>query len=222
MRVGIHQPNFMPWFGYFNKIYNTEKFVFLDNVECSKNSYFNRNRFKSGSDVFWLTIPISKKSYSKNLKDVSSINTSWVKKHIKYFKNSHSKTCEKTFLESIICTYENFLEKEKVSLTDFNIEIINNTLSFLDIDVQLLRASELNIDNHFKKQDLVLEILKRENASCYISGIGAKSYQKEEDFISAGIDVKYNVIDPTIESESIIDLILREGRCKTLEKMILL
>lgn len=221
MRVSIHQPNFMPWIGYFNKLYNSDMFIFLDNVECSKNSFFNRNRFKSGDNTFWLTVPISKKSYSQNLKDVNTIDTAWVKKHVKYFKNTHSKTCEPDFLESIISIYNDAKNSDTVSLTDFNISLINNIVSFLDIKTKLLKASDMKLNKKLRKQKLVLEILNSTNATSYISGVGAKDYQHDEDFNNANIELKYNYMPEIISKESIVDIILREGKWKTKEKMTL-
>ena len=43
MIVGIHQPNFIPWIGYFYKIYRSDIFVLLNDVQFVKNSYADRN-----------------------------------------------------------------------------------------------------------------------------------------------------------------------------------
>ena len=78
MKVAIHQPNFFPWAGFFSKIKNSDIFVLLDDTKCSKNSYFNRNRFSvNGKETCWLTVPIPKRSYSLNIKDVNA-NISYV------------------------------------------------------------------------------------------------------------------------------------------------
>ena len=221
MRVGIHQPNFMPWFGYFNKIYNSDTFILLDSVKCSKNSFFNRNKFKSGKSNFWLTIPLPKSSYSKTINSVTSSDSAWIQKHIKYFKNSHSKTTEKKFLDSIIEIYQSRAGEENINISNFNIDLISLVVSFLDIEVNILRSSDLEISNTLKKQDLVIDILKKTSATVYISGTGAKKFQESKDFDNIGIDLKYNNIPETIDRESIIDYILREGKWTTLKKMTL-
>jgi hypothetical protein len=58
MIVSIHQPNFVPWLGYFYKIYKSDVFVILDNVQFTKNGFTNRNRIKSPQGELWLTVPV--------------------------------------------------------------------------------------------------------------------------------------------------------------------
>ncbi len=65
--VGIHQPNYLPWVGYFSKIRQADTFIFLDDCEFSKNGYFNRVELKGPNGKFWLTAPIhSKKNPTEN------------------------------------------------------------------------------------------------------------------------------------------------------------
>ena len=58
MIVAIHQPNFLPWLGFFYKISKSDAFVLLDDVQYSKNSFINRNRIKSPNGEQWLTMPV--------------------------------------------------------------------------------------------------------------------------------------------------------------------
>ena len=110
MKIGIHQPNFMPWVGFFKKIENSDTFIILDKVKGSKNSFFNRNIFTSnnGKSTFWLSIPISKKEYKKNISEIESIDNRWIEKHLKYLKIEHGKTTEKDFLGEIESIYLEF------------------------------------------------------------------------------------------------------------------
>ena len=80
----------MPWLGFFDKIRSSDTFVILDTVKCSKNSFFNRNKFstdKSLKKVFWLSVPLNKESYSGEIKDATSSEKIFLNKHVKYFKN---------------------------------------------------------------------------------------------------------------------------------------
>ena len=73
MKIAIHQPNFMPWLGYFKKIKDADIFVILDEVKGSKNSFLNRNVFSSNNckNTFWLGIPVSKKAYKNKIKNIN-------------------------------------------------------------------------------------------------------------------------------------------------------
>ena len=86
----------MPWFGYFKKIQSSDKFVFLDDVKCSKNSYLNRNLFstsKSLDKTFWLSCPMTKDNYKKKIQN-AIVRPDFIKKHKKHFLLRHGKTKE--------------------------------------------------------------------------------------------------------------------------------
>ena len=59
MIAAIHQPQYMPWLGYMNKIANADVFVFLDTVQFKKNEWQNRNRIKGPKGWQWITVPVS-------------------------------------------------------------------------------------------------------------------------------------------------------------------
>ena len=80
--VAIHQPNYIPWAGYFFKIAHVDTFIFLDDVEYSKNSYINRNQIKTPNGNLWLTVPVHSESESK-INEVKISGNIWVKKHLK-------------------------------------------------------------------------------------------------------------------------------------------
>tara|TARA_Y100000034_G_C6906353_1_gene420746 strand:+ start:4888 stop:5574 length:687 start_codon:yes stop_codon:yes gene_type:complete len=223
MKVSIHQPNFMPWCGFFNKISESDVFVILDDVKCSKNSFFNRNKFSSGDNSFWLTIPLSKASYSKNIVDVCASDTRWIDKHIRYFELEHGKTSENKIIETIIERYNDFKLSDIKNICDFNIFLIQDFIEFLNIGVKVIRSSNMNIDKDVKKSDRVIEIVKKAGGTSYISGEGAKSYQDEKDFFDNEIELRYttfNAHDKMIVNGDIvsaIDYVLREGRCQMMK-----
>ncbi|MGL6327783.1 WbqC family protein [Aeromonas rivipollensis] len=61
MIVSIHQPAYLPWLGYVDRIKKSDLFIFLDSVQLEKNSFTNRNLIKGANGSHWLTIPINKK-----------------------------------------------------------------------------------------------------------------------------------------------------------------
>jgi len=61
MKVAIHQPNYLPYLGYFDKIRQADIFVFLDDAQFSKGSYTNRNRIKTSNGIKWITVPLLKR-----------------------------------------------------------------------------------------------------------------------------------------------------------------
>lgn len=234
MKVAIHQPNFMPWAGYFKKIADCDVFVFLDDVKCSKNSFFNRNRFSVGKKLdsfFWLNCPVSKKNYKINICDVF-VDKSFIKKHKKYFEMRHSRTSETELLAAILSAYDFAWENtpDQLQLSEFNITMCKTICDYLEISkkTKMIRSSDIKLFNRasLNKQSLIIEIVKAVNGKTYISGSGAKSYQSYEDFKAAGIELIYQSVQQekllkiAEENISFVDIVLIEGICKA-KKMIL-
>lgn len=217
MVVAIHQPHYIPWLGYFYKIAKSDVFVFLDNVQYSKNSYINRNKIKSPQGVVWLTVPVKTKNrFGQPINAVEIDNrTNWAKKHLKalilYYKRAK-------FFEK----YEPFLEKiytqKWEKLIDINITLITYICEQLRINTKFEFASNLQVGG--KKMDLVINICKALGADTYLSGLGGKKYQDEEAFKKAGITLIYSqFVHPVypqlwgnfIPNLSILDLLFNCG-----------
>lgn len=221
MKVAIHQPNFLPWLGYFSKISQADVFVFLDTVKCSKNSVFNRNKFssKKGEDWFWLTVPLTKESYHQDLKDVV-VDSNFLQKHRKFFEYDHLKNSKETdLIKSIISFYNDHKKDRQIRLCEFNISLIRLIADCLGLKTKIVLASDLEKYEDLKKQDLIIDIVKKLGGTVYISGTGAQSYQDEKSFIEQGIELRYDRFNSheslmvNNENMSIVDNFLREDAC---------
>ena len=71
MIVSIHQPNFLPWLGFFHKMAQCDKFIILDNVQFARRMFFHRTKIKtSQKKALWLTIPVHDKYRETNINEV--------------------------------------------------------------------------------------------------------------------------------------------------------
>ena len=90
MIISIHQPNYIPWIGYFSKIKSSNHFVFLDDAQYSKNNYINRVKVLSPSGFGkWITIPVSYQ-YTDLIREVVAVD-GWTKAHLDILRNYYSK-----------------------------------------------------------------------------------------------------------------------------------
>jgi len=215
--ISIHQPNYLPWLGFFHKVKNSNVFVILDAVQFDKESYTHRTRIKTPQDWMWLTIPVGGASHNEKINEIQlPQEESWKKKHIMSLEMNYKKApFYETYLELI-----EMYSTQKMNLVDFNIDLIRYLLDCLDIHPDIYRQSELNIDPELKKTDLLVSIVKALGGTVYLSGTGAKNYMELNKFAKAGIEVRYqNFKHPVypqrfkefIPNLSVVDLLFNVG-----------
>ena len=191
MRISIHQPQFIPWLPYFNKIESCDLFVFLDNVNFQKNGLHNRNQIKSSQGKLWLTVPV-RQGLNQKIKNVRINNQNkWRNKHFLSIENNYFKS---SFYSDYRQEIKDFYEKEWNSLCEINITITKLMMKWLDIKTKTIRSSNLDVEG--KGSDLIFNICKSLDCSSYISGIGGKNYLEVEKFESNGINIKFT--DPNL------------------------
>lgn len=215
MIVAIHQPNYIPWAGFFHKMANSDVFVLLDNVKHSKSSVTNRNIIKSNDNELLLSIPLQNKE--SIIKDLILMEPS---KNLR----KHWNAIETNYKEAIYWNYFSDVLKDIYSnewkrLADMNIAIIRAIKKVLNIPAEILIASELG-DMNGKGSERNLNICKVLKANTYLSGLGAKNYNDHEAFSNEQIEIIYNNFQHPIYPQlgkkfipklSIIDLIFNCG-----------
>ena len=191
-KVAIHQPNYSPWIGFFQKMALADIFVILDNVQFSKDSYTQRTKIRTKEGWIWLTIPIEKKYYFKRIKEVYlPQNDKWIKKHKLSILSNYSKApfFDIDFIERY---YTNSFKK----LREFNEFGILYLKDEFGIKTEIVRASELDVDDNLKSTDLLVDLVKKVGGDYYISGLGGKRYMEESKFKEEGITLEYFEFEP--------------------------
>ena len=215
--VAIHQPEYLPWLGFFKKMMNVELFVFLDDVQFRKKGWQNRNRIRINDGTTLLSIPVHTHSYPKINEVTIDNEKNWSMRHKKSILYNYARAPYfgeiKDFIESIF-------EKKFQYLVDLNTEIIKFIMNELEIKSKIVFSSELEISK--KGSDRVLDICKAVDADHYITGtFWAESNLRVEEFKKSNIDVEFQKFQhPTykqihgefIPEMSIIDLLFNEGR----------
>lgn len=185
MIVGIHQPHYLPWLPYCDKVDQCDLFVYLDTVQFQKNGLQNRNQVKSASGPAWLTVPVHA-SLTTSIADTEIADQRWGIKHIRTIEMNYARA---PWIDLFRGGLKPVLEQEWHSLPDLNIAIMEWLCASLQIKTQCVRASQLNVAG--KAQELVINICKAVGADVYLSGKGASSYQDEKIFRDNGIELCY-------------------------------
>ena len=186
MRVSIHQPQYLPWFPYIQKIMSSDLFIFLDTVDFQKNGLQNRNRILTSNGPSWLTAPVIHRLGQKINDTKTNDASGWKKKHIKTLTMNYSKL---EYFNSIHSSLFEIYVHAGDSLADLNIMLTKRLLDLMHVNTPTLRSSDLTSAG--SSTQLLLNLCTEVGATTYISGIGGKNYLDLELFASAGMDVEF-------------------------------
>ena len=186
MIVGIHQPNFFPWLGFFNRILSCERFIFLDHVQIpTGKSWVSRNKLLiSGADR-WLTLPTKKRSRMGQRIDEVEINyeSNFTKKHLRTIESNYGKT---QYFKEVFPIIQRIYTADHKLLVDFNLSFIHWVLDSWQCPTKCYRSSQLIAINpslmHLTGNELILEICATVDAKKYISGSGCLDFIKPNSF----------------------------------------
>jgi len=218
LTVGIHQPNFMPWAGYFNKIHKSDVFVIIDDVQFVKQSICNRVKIKNTEgEATWLTVPVRFENGSASTFNQTKIaDPGWYQKPLNLLRNSYQKA---PYFETYFGDIEAMFKRPYESLAQFNILLIKYFCEQFEISTPIHIQSEIKIP-FGKKNFLNLGITQHFEGAIYLSGNGARKYNDHDLFRAHGIEIVYNDFKPSwyqqlhgefVEGLSVIDLLFNEG-----------
>ena len=218
--VGIMQPTFLPWLGYFALMKQVDYFVLLDDVQLSKQSWQVRNRIKTNLDTtMWLTLPTKKHPLNTPINKVEISNDRrLVNKILSSIKHNYSK-CQ--FFDQAYDLINKNISKNKLS--EITSEIIIDAKSCIGITTPVYKSSDLKIGNNNREKRLI-DIINFFYCKNYISPIGSGKYLELENsrllFRENNINIKYlHFVHPRykqfgnkfLEQMGIVDCIANEG-----------
>lgn len=186
--VVIHQPDFLPYIGFFHRLTKCDLFVILDNaqfVSGTSKSWQNRDIIKTPNGKKWLTISVQRCPLGTSINEVLlSKSIPWKRNNLNQLKSGYKKA---PFYEEIFPYIEELYAYDCEKLIDFNLKSIEMLMRLLNIRVETMLASTLNPQG--TSNLLLVDILKKVGATTYLSGIGAKDYFDAKPFENAGINV---------------------------------
>ena len=215
--VGILQPGYLPWLGFFEQVHRCDVFVLYDDVQFEKGSWRNRNRIKTPNGPQWLTVPVLVKGQGFPLiKDVV-INSSvpWQKKHIKAITQNYSKA---PFFSDYAEGLFQILDRSWKSLIDLDLELIYWLVEQLGISTTMVLASGLGVPGSNVQR--LINMIQSLGGNHFYEGSAGKNYIDVRLFEEAGISATFQEYDhpgyPQLHGDfishlSVIDLLFNCG-----------
>jgi len=216
MVVAAHQPQYLPWLGYFHKIDRADIFVLLDNVQFKKNEWQNRNRIKTAQGWQWLTVPVLYK-YPQLINEVMINNkVNWQHKQRQAILSNYRKA---PHYERLGGFFEDIFSTSWQFVSQLNVAVVKRLTAILGMDTPLYVASELG-EFPQDPDERLIGITKHFRADTYLAGAGGRGYMDLDKYTQSGTEVIFQDFKHPVYSQlfgefepfmSVIDLIFNHG-----------
>lgn len=215
MILSSHQPNFLPYMGFFYKLFIADVFVLSDDHQYSRNGLHNSNFVKIGNNKHRISVPVSY-SFGDKIKDVAiSYTRDWVSETLKMCEMNYKKS---PFYNEVFEWFKHIIQERPVLLSELNARLIIEVAQRMNIKTEIKYGHSLEITK--KREARIIELCKILGADTYYSGIGGKAYNVPEHYEEAGIKLVYTDYQPIryyqpkgdfVENLSVLDYVFNMG-----------
>lgn len=190
--VAIHQPNFFPWLGYFDKIARADVFVVLDHVQFPKTrdgNWTNRVKMDVYGTAAWVTVPLVRGYQGFRRIDEMQIDNRppWRRKLLRSLQDTYGRAAR---FRDVFPAVSDLVNHQADLVADYNMNAVTAICAGLGLPAtHLVRSSTLGVEGG--KTDLLVNVVHRVGGSAYLAGGGASGYQDDAQLAAAGIEVEY-------------------------------
>lgn len=189
--VSIHQPLYIPWLGFFDKIKQSDIFIILDDAQFDKSDFIHRNRIRIPQGKKWLTIPVDKHHIPINqIRIKNSLLTKkgkkWYDDHWNNIKDNYK---DARFFEAFENQVSELYQEEYDVLSEFNSNCILKLTKMFDINTKIIYSSKFNFDS--KSSQKLLDLVQAVDGTKYISGALGINYLDTKIFKEQNIEVEF-------------------------------
>lgn len=196
MILGMMQPYFYPYLGYWQLMNMVDEYIIYDDVNYIKGGWINRNRIKiNGSDAM-ISIPIRKASQNRKINEHEiAMNQEVRDKLVNTVKNAYAKA---PYRDDVLRLFEETVYCEKTNLAEFLAYCNRKVAEYMGITTPIYSATELKLDHTLRSEDRIIDICKQRGITSYINAIGGKELYSEQDFENNGIELGFLRMDNDI------------------------
>ncbi len=215
MLYAVHQPHYLPYLGYLDKVDRAEMFVFLEHVQFVKREFQNRNKIKTPQGGQWLTVPV-KGDYKAAIHEmVPDPSKDWPAKHLEMLRRNYAKAEHLDELGG----FAEVIEKEYSSLADLSMATTGFFLERFGITTQVRCMADFE-DLPEDPNERIAAIGHTIGGVTYLAGSGGRNYMDLDFFTGEGIKVHFHEFHPNPYPQShgeflpymgAIDLLLNAG-----------
>jgi hypothetical protein len=185
--IANHQPQYVPYLGFFYKVARCELLVVMDDVQFIERGHQHRNLIKMQTGTQWLTVPVQRRHRQRIEEVVIDAAQNWRRKHWAALQANYGPAPYFRQLEPELRAI--LLEGTQTHLCKLDLDLLQWTMRHLAIDVPMKLSSELCVTG--ERSERHINICRSVGADTYLSGSGGRQYMDLEVFERAGITVRF-------------------------------
>ena len=186
MTLGIMQPYFMPYIGYWQLMAAVDTYVVYDDVNYIKGGWVSRNNILLNGQKHMFTITLNGASPNKLFNEITIKDD--FKKFSRLIESAYRKAPYYAEVSALLNKIYNYEDK---SLGAFMMNSFQVVLDYLEIDTKLILSSTIEKDNSLRGKDKVKHICHLLGANTYYNAIGGQELYDKNDFKADGIDLYF-------------------------------
>lgn len=194
--VAAHQPTFLPWLGWWDKLVRADHLVLLDEVQFPKKggTWMNRVQMLVNGKATWVTVPIDRSYHGVQSVRETLIDDQqpWRKKieatiAVNYRRAPH--------FDEVYPVAEELIRLPVDRIGEFNETGIRTIAARLGFDAgKLVRQSDL--DAAGAATDLLVDLCRALGGTAYLTGDGSEGYLEPAKFQAAGLELVVQQFTP--------------------------
>jgi hypothetical protein len=196
MKLGIMQPYFMPYIGYFQLMKAVDKYVVYDDVNYIKGGWVNRNHILINGEKEMFTVTLQKASQNKLFNEI--VIGDDFKKLMKTLQMNYSRAIN---FDQTMVLMERIISFPNKQLAVFIANSFREILSYLSVETEILMSSEIPKDNSLRGKDKIIQICEILGADTYYNAVGGKNLYDQEEFREHGITLNFVDSLPQVYSQ---------------------
>jgi len=192
MILAAHQPSYLPWLGYLDKMAKADVFVVMDDLQYEKENFQNRNRLKHNHGPGWLTVPLERGAQTDRICDKRILNLGdrrehWQRRHWRAIEIHYRKT---PYFATYADELHDVYTRPWTRLVDLDLHILALARRWFGITRPNLTSSSLELTG--QRTARIIDMCKKVGARVYLSGRGGStSYLDVDALRAAGIEVAW-------------------------------
>jgi hypothetical protein len=195
--VVIHQPDFLPWLGYFHRLLQADLFIALDHVQFvtgTSRSWTHRDMIKTPQGAKWLSLRVQKAPFGTAIRDVRlAPDPEWRIENLNLIRENYRKA---PFFQEIFPYLETLYRQPHAGMAAMNIASLDLLEEMLDTRTPRLISSEMSPQG--TSTTMLVDLLKKAGATRYVSGLGARAYLDAALLEKAGIELVWQAFRPPV------------------------